>query len=171
MSRMLVGTKSADDRAMNRALLASLALATVVFAGCSDDEGGTTPATSDDTGLAADTGAGTTDTGSEPADSSIADSASADSGTPGDSAMDTRPGDATGPDALGADVSVDAPAELAAACIGSGGTVGTAQCCTSAGPFPNTCAIGACSCAPANSRPTAVCNCPSGKCWNGATCM
>jgi len=53
-------------------------------------------------------------------------------------------------------------------CLGSGGTVGTAQCCTSSGSFPDTCSVGACSCAPSGSTTTAICECPLGTCFSAA---
>lgn len=57
------------------------------------------------------------------------------------------------------------------ACISSGGTVETAFCCQSASDFPNTCLIGACGCAPANSHQIKICNCGQGKCFDGNTCV
>ena len=56
------------------------------------------------------------------------------------------------------------------ACINSGGTVGTSQCCKSASDFPNTCLIGACGCSLENSHEVKVCNCPEGKCFDGNEC-
>ncbi|OIO28606.1 hypothetical protein COX86_00850 [Candidatus Micrarchaeota archaeon CG_4_10_14_0_2_um_filter_60_11] len=55
-------------------------------------------------------------------------------------------------------------------CIASGGTVTTANCCESAGDFPNSCAIGACGCAPEYSHPVKICGCGN-KCFNGDTCV
>ncbi len=62
----------------------------------------------------------------------------------------------------------DRPAEL---CSRAGGTVTKASCCTSVGDFPNLCAPGACSCAPANSHDVNVCACPVGQCFDGTTCL
>ncbi|MFH0835115.1 MAG: NHL repeat-containing protein [Candidatus Micrarchaeota archaeon] len=55
-------------------------------------------------------------------------------------------------------------------CIASGGTVTTANCCSSIGDFPNTCAIGACGCAPQYSHSVKICGCGD-KCFNGDTCV
>jgi len=57
------------------------------------------------------------------------------------------------------------------ACINSGGTVGTESCCKSSEDFPNSCLIGACGCAPADSREVKVCNCGTDKCFNGNKCL
>lgn len=57
------------------------------------------------------------------------------------------------------------------ACLDSGGTVETGTCCQSAGDFPNSCLIGACGCAPANSHPVKICDCGQEKCFNGASCV
>jgi len=55
-------------------------------------------------------------------------------------------------------------------CVESGGTVGTALCCGAVSDFPDTCAIGACGCAPEDSHDVMVCNCPEGGCFDGTTC-
>lgn len=55
-------------------------------------------------------------------------------------------------------------------CLDSGGTVGTGTCCQSSGDFPNSCLIGACGCAPANSHQVKTCNCGAGKCFDGNAC-
>src|SRR5579859_271757 len=96
--------------------------------------------------------------------------------------------DASGPDSDASPNSIDAPSDnttdsptnetdaagadsgQAAACTASGGTVSMESCCASASPFPNTCLIGACGCAPSSSQMLSVCNCGSGMCWNGLTC-
>jgi len=57
------------------------------------------------------------------------------------------------------------------ACLNSGGTLGSSVCCASAGDFPNSCAIGACGCAPANSHPVKTCECGEGKCFDGNSCV
>ena len=57
------------------------------------------------------------------------------------------------------------------ACINSGGTVGTSQCCAITGDFPNNCATGACGCAPEYSHEVKVCYCSIGKCFDGNTCV
>jgi len=56
------------------------------------------------------------------------------------------------------------------ACTNSGGTITTQLCCQSANDFPNTCLIGACGCAPTNSKEVKFCDCGEGKCWNGTSC-
>ena len=55
------------------------------------------------------------------------------------------------------------------ACINSGGTVETGLCCQSVEDFPNTCLIGACSCAPDQSHEVKICNCGE-KCFDGNAC-
>ena len=56
------------------------------------------------------------------------------------------------------------------ACIDSGGTVTTANCCTSASDFPNLCAIGPCGCASGYSHEIKICDCGDG-CWDGTKCV
>jgi eight-cysteine-cluster-containing protein len=56
------------------------------------------------------------------------------------------------------------------ACIDSGGTVTTVNCCKSGSDFPNSCLIGACGCSPENSKPVKFCDCGTG-CWNGVKCV
>ena len=56
-------------------------------------------------------------------------------------------------------------------CIGSGGTVTTGLCCQSVGDFPSTCGIGACGCAPENSHQVNICDCGTGKCFDGSSCV
>ena len=50
-------------------------------------------------------------------------------------------------------------------CNNTGGKAVTATCCASTEDFPNTCAIGACGCAPASSHEVQSCECPSGQCF------
>lgn len=56
-------------------------------------------------------------------------------------------------------------------CVDSGGTVTTASCCQSADDFPDSCAIGACGCAPQYSHPVKFCGCGGGKCFKGNKCV
>ncbi len=56
-------------------------------------------------------------------------------------------------------------------CTRSGGTVGTASCCGLVGDFPSTCLLGACGCSLESSHPVQVCNCPSGQCFDGKSCV
>ncbi|MFO0566663.1 MAG: hypothetical protein U0263_13425 [Polyangiaceae bacterium] len=56
-------------------------------------------------------------------------------------------------------------------CTDSGGAVTNADCCQSAGDFPNTCLDGACGCSLQNSHSVKVCTCPSGTCFDGASCV
>jgi hypothetical protein len=56
-------------------------------------------------------------------------------------------------------------------CLNTGGTVANAQCCLTAKDFPNNCLIGACGCSLDNSHQVKICQCPEGKCWNGASCV
>jgi peptidoglycan hydrolase-like protein with peptidoglycan-binding domain len=57
------------------------------------------------------------------------------------------------------------------ACLNSGGTVEMTSCCLTANDFPNLCLIGACGCSTENSHQVKTCNCGSGKCFNGETCV
>jgi hypothetical protein len=56
-------------------------------------------------------------------------------------------------------------------CVKTGGTISTANCCQSSGDFPNTCAVGACGCAPEYSHEVSVCVCPDDMCFNGTACV
>jgi hypothetical protein len=56
-------------------------------------------------------------------------------------------------------------------CENSGGHVVTAMCCKGTSDFPNLCLIGACGCSPSNSREIKICDCGSGKCFDGQKCM
>lgn len=51
-------------------------------------------------------------------------------------------------------------------CLDSGGTVTTASCCAGAPPFPDSCAIGSCGCAPQNSVPVNLCDCGEDACFD-----
>jgi hypothetical protein len=59
----------------------------------------------------------------------------------------------------------------AESCTQSGGTVSTALCCQAVESFPNTCAIGACGCAPDASHEVDVCICPTNTCFDGESCV
>ena len=63
------------------------------------------------------------------------------------------------------------PCSVEQECIRSGGKITTAMCCKSAGDFPNTCAVGACGCAPENSHQVNICDCGTGKCFDGNKCV
>ena len=56
------------------------------------------------------------------------------------------------------------------ACVDSGGTVQTANCCKTASDFPNNCLIGACGCSLDNSKEIKICDCGDG-CWDGIKCV
>ncbi len=56
-------------------------------------------------------------------------------------------------------------------CIRSGGTVTTMLCCNSVRDFPDLCLMGACGCAAGDSHQIKVCDCGSGKCFNGTACV
>jgi hypothetical protein len=56
-------------------------------------------------------------------------------------------------------------------CIRSGGKVTTMLCCNSVNDFPNLCLVGACGCAAGNSHQIKVCDCGTGKCFNGTACV
>jgi hypothetical protein len=105
-----------------------------------------------------------------PPDAALVDSAAApDESAPSDAAMsDTAPPDDAPADGAPTDASSDAGA--GAGCIASGGTVSSGLCCAATGPFPNTCLIGACGCAPASSHMVPTCSCPKGTCFDGARC-
>lgn len=60
---------------------------------------------------------------------------------------------------------------LEEACLSSGGKVITANCCASVDNFPNQCNVGACGCSPQESHEIKVCDCDSGKCFNGKKCV
>ena len=54
----------------------------------------------------------------------------------------------------------------ASLCTTSGGTEGTAMCCTMTGDYPDGCATGPCGCAPADSHEVKVCVCPDTQCFD-----
>jgi len=56
-------------------------------------------------------------------------------------------------------------------CLDSGGEVTTGMCCVSVGDFPNTCAVGACGCAPQESHEVQICDCGPGRCFDGNACV
>jgi hypothetical protein len=96
-----------------------------------------------------------------------------DSGTV-DAAADTLAMDTVATDTMmPSDVPTAPDASTAAAlCMSTGGTITVLQCCSSAGDFPNSCALGACSCAPMYSHAVNACNCGSGQCFDPAAgCM
>lgn len=90
-----------------------------------------------------------------------ADAAVAGDAHPVDAAVagDARPADASSP---------GTPEEL---CLETGGAVTTQSCCSGAIPFPDSCAIGACGCAPASSVPVSVCSCSAGCYATGLGCV
>jgi hypothetical protein len=57
------------------------------------------------------------------------------------------------------------------ACLDSGGTVSSSSCCGQTQDFPNNCAIGACGCSPASSHQVKVCQCGTGECFDGNSCV
>jgi len=59
------------------------------------------------------------------------------------------------------------------ACLGSGGKIRQALCCTglSFNALPSTCFIGACGCSSNNSKPVRICDCGLNKCFNGRACQ
>lgn len=57
------------------------------------------------------------------------------------------------------------------ACLASGGTVDTMDCCTTVDDFPNLCLEGPCGCAPEYSHEISVCACGTGECFNGTACV
>ena len=65
-------------------------------------------------------------------------------------------------------------ADRAETCLAAGGTVFTSWCCKSNNgmDFPNLCST-ACGCAPdpSVSDQVKMCNCGTGKCWDGSGCV
>lgn len=68
-------------------------------------------------------------------------------------------GQAGGGQGGGGQGGASASAEL---CVATGGTVDSALCCLATEAFPDTCAVGACGCAPDSSHDVPVCSCPAG---------
>ena len=60
---------------------------------------------------------------------------------------------------------------VARACLDSGGTLTTGLCCQSTDDFPDTCAIGACGCAPDFSHTVRLCDCGPAACFDGSECV
>ena len=56
-------------------------------------------------------------------------------------------------------------------CIDSGGEISISSCCKTTDDFPNLCLIGPCGCSPDNSQKIKVCDCGSGKCFDGNKCV
>jgi hypothetical protein len=50
-------------------------------------------------------------------------------------------------------------------CLTTNGQVSTGLCCANVGDFPDSCAVGACGCSPANSHSVSTCVCPAGGCF------
>ncbi len=105
--------------------------------------------------------ADTTQSDTTQADTLKGDSAAADSGP-----VDAAPKDAAPADDVASTDSDQAEVAPGNPCTASGGTVGEGLCCDSAGNFPNSCAVGACGCAPNYSHTVLICNCPAGKCFD-----
>ncbi len=53
----------------------------------------------------------------------------------------------------------------AQACATTGGEISNNLCCTGAANFPDSCAVGACTCAPTNLQVVDTCVCPNGACF------
>jgi len=60
---------------------------------------------------------------------------------------------------------------VARACIDSGGELTTSFCCLTTDDFPDTCAVGACGCAPEDSHEVRICDCGAGMCFDGSECV
>lgn len=174
-------------------LLVLLSLGGASLIGCSDDatttDSGTDVVTVDTVDVVSDAGndatPGNDATTDRPAtDGAVTDTPATD--TPAtdapatDGATSDRPvtdgatSDTPATDVPATDGAVsDVPATdggMAAACTSTGGTVGSALCCTSTGDFPNNCAVGACGCPPTASHTVMTCQCPSGMCFDGTGC-
>jgi hypothetical protein len=52
------------------------------------------------------------------------------------------------------------------ACLRTGGKLGAASCCAATGDYPDTCATGACGCAPDASVTVKTCSCPTDECFD-----
>jgi hypothetical protein len=59
-------------------------------------------------------------------------------------------------------------AAAAALCTSTRGTVSTGDCCLTAPDFPDTCALGACSCLAGSSHRVELCECPADTCFDTA---
>ena len=164
---------------MRRSFFSMMMVIGAVATGCSDDPAPTDSGVTDLGDAPADTAPDVAPDGQGDGAADVASDAAADVGLDtavdgaADAASDTAvdaAGD-TAADAAG-DTAADAASDggAAASCVASGGTVGTTLCCASASDFPNTCAVGACGCAPGSSRMVMTCTCPTGQCFNGATC-
>lgn len=57
------------------------------------------------------------------------------------------------------------------ACLDSGGQVMTITCFCPAPDFPNNCGIGGCTCPPTQSHQILSCDCGTGRCFDGTTCV
>jgi hypothetical protein len=83
-------------------------------------------------------------------------------GSGGASSRDTEQADSsTFHDATDAkaDTSASDPETL---CLKTGGTVASKTCCQAAADFPDTCLVGSCGCAPADSHSVNACSCAAG---------
>lgn len=159
---------------MRRHTIFATFFAGLLVAGCGDDSNGGSDAGLDAAG-AADAGA---------ADASTTDAQMLDAGGPADGGdvsdagaetdaggtADAGTADAGTGDAGAAQDAAAADGGAAARCVASGGTVGTALCCASAGDFPNLCLTGPCGCAPASSHSVMVCTCPGAMCFDATAC-
>jgi hypothetical protein len=63
------------------------------------------------------------------------------------------------------------PDEPALACRNSGGVSSVSLCCNGVGDFPDTCAVGACGCAPSASHEVNICRCGTDRCFDGMRCV
>jgi hypothetical protein len=59
----------------------------------------------------------------------------------------------------------------AATCTATGGVVSSSLCCSATSDFPNSCSVGACGCAPANSHTVSTCSCGAGCFLPGYGCV
>ena len=100
-------------------------------------------------------------------DATVTDVTTSDVGDERSDAGDASLPPVTAFDASGfAEAGFDSAAAFA--CVATGGAIVTLPCCLQSGDFPDTCRVGACSCSPAFSAPSAVCQCPSGQCWGAS---
>jgi len=56
-------------------------------------------------------------------------------------------------------------------CLQTGGLPTGVNCCAGSGDFPDTCAVGACTCAPASSESVDICVCPNGCFMKSGGCV
>jgi hypothetical protein len=77
-------------------------------------------------------------------------------------AVDARPRDAAIVDARPDSLPAPDAAGLATLCTATRGEISESKCCANTANFPDTCVVGACTCAPNASKSTPTCTCANG---------